>query len=61
MVVAKKVRFTRVCFQLLNPPMNSGRMPSTIKLKDMHKTIQPNFCQAGMSSNAIKNVSMGTN
>src|SRR6056300_567990 len=60
MVVDRNTRFVRVCFQLRYPPVNIGRTPSMMKFSDMHTTIQPNFCQDGMSSKKVKNWSMTT-
>ena len=57
MVVARNVRLVRVCFQLRNPPRNKGRTDSTMRLADMHTTIHPSFCQAGIASKNERNSS----
>ena len=57
MVVARKVRLVRVCAQLRKPPLNRGRTDSTMRLADMHRTIHPSFCQAGIASNIERNCS----
>ena len=58
MVVPKRAKLVRVCRQLLNPPVNSGRMPSMMKFRVMQIIIQINFCEDGIPSKKARNCSM---
>ena len=58
-VVPNKTKLVRVCLQLLNPPVNNGRMPSMITFKVMQIMIHINFCEDGIPSKKARNCSMG--
>jgi hypothetical protein len=59
MVVPNKAKLVRVCRQLLNPPVNNGRMPSMMTFKVMQIMIHISFCEDGIPSKKARNCSMG--